>query len=179
MPNDVKNRLIIKSKKEKQEDILEYIKGEKGEVIDFNKIIPQPKNIFHGDLFDREERRCRENNIPTWYDWNKANWGSKWGAYNTLKSGDNSIWYKTAWNNSLYVIKVLSLIFKGVEFEYTWSDEDAAYNLGKVVLLDGNIVEEYIPIEGSKEAYELYFELHDGDRKNFVLENGNYKYIGD
>lgn len=62
---------IFVKKREIQEDIL----------FDFNKLIPQPKTLFLGDL--SEEERELFPGIGNWYDWNRRFWGTKWNAYYT------------------------------------------------------------------------------------------------
>lgn len=59
---------------------------------DFNKLIPQPEGIFLGPLTAED----RDNNPINWYDWNCANWGTKWNAYN-LVVGYDYIQFDTAW----------------------------------------------------------------------------------
>ena len=41
-------------------------------------MVPQPEDMFHGNLGEKERKECEEKGIPNWYDWNIANWGVKW-----------------------------------------------------------------------------------------------------
>lgn len=36
---------------------------------DFNNAIPQPDNIFNGNLGAKEEEMCRKEGRPTWINW--------------------------------------------------------------------------------------------------------------
>ena len=60
-------------------EVKNYILNKKGK-FDFNKVIPQPVNIFQGDLGAKERRMCTEKGLHNWYDWNIKNWGTKWNA---------------------------------------------------------------------------------------------------
>jgi hypothetical protein len=49
---------------------------EPSRVLDFNLITPQPANIEVGPC-----GRDHAEGVVCWYEWNRANWGTKWGAY--------------------------------------------------------------------------------------------------
>ena len=97
---------------------------------------------------------------PTWFEWNKDNWNTKWNAYDTELKNDNEIWFTTAWQNvSDKIIYKLSTMFPDVRFKYSFSSEDTANNCGKSTFKNGIGV--LILIEnGSKQALDLYKELH-------------------
>lgn len=76
MPNHVTNRIIFK-KKVPDELLSKYYYPDSKDFPDFNKIVPQPENLFKEDLYNEDIKRCRENNIPNWYDWNIKYWGTK------------------------------------------------------------------------------------------------------
>lgn len=92
---------------------------------------------------------------PTWYEWSNANWGTKWNAYEFMPYGGNSISFLTAWNGVPQILTVLSEKYPDVSFDYSWADENIGYNVGTATYLKGHVIEENIPTEGSKEAYEL------------------------
>ena len=85
MPNHITNSVTISHEDPKKIEWLKgcFIKSEEGDgqTLDFDKIIPQPKNIFQGNLGDKERAECEKDGRPNWYDWNIENWGTKWGAY--------------------------------------------------------------------------------------------------
>ena len=112
MPNWCENVLTIKTKDEKVlKQILETIKGQQdndGEiielVIDFQKIIPRPKS--------------EENN---WFDWNCANWGTKWNADSGFLN-KNTISFFTAWTPPEPIVKKLSEMFPNVSFSMKFTE---------------------------------------------------------
>ena len=142
---------------------------------DFDKVIPQPENIFRGNLSTDDEERCASEGIPTWYDWNRENWGTKWNSYSLKKINENVFTFDTAWNSVPKIITRMSKDFPDVRIVYTYADEDTGYNCGKLIFQDGEIVS-YKPTGGSKEAYELAFELRPECKDDYILVDGDYKY---
>jgi hypothetical protein len=57
-------------------------KDHDGEVCEFSfsQTVPPPANMLRGDLTLEDEKRAREAGIPTWYEWQRENWGCKWDA---------------------------------------------------------------------------------------------------
>jgi len=135
MPNHITNYLTIThSDAKKLEWLLScFVKDGVGQEVslDFNKIIPQPENLFKGNLGQAEEEYCKKNNIPNWFDWNVSNWGTKWNSYSgeVLESKKDKIIcrFDTAWNppNPIFErLKEMGFIINGY-----WVDEgDDALN---------------------------------------------------
>lgn len=107
-------------------------------VIDFDKIMPEPKN----------ESECPDeykvNKSPDikfkddvfyfdWYKWRLDNWGTKWNAYDSYTNiNDTSITFvfSTAWNLALPIIQDLSVM--GYDIFVRYADEDLGTNCGKL-----------------------------------------------
>lgn len=142
---------------------------------DFNKVIPQPENIFTGDLGDKERKECRKKGIPNWLDWNRANWGTKWNCYSCEKVSYNTFTFETAWSGVPEMMEVLSKKFPEIEFIYEYADEDTGYNTGYYNLENG-IITEHHPEDGSKEAYDLAFRLRPHYKDDYELVDGEWKY---
>lgn len=161
MPNHVTNRIQFYGEQENIDKIMELIKGEES-WIDFEKIIPMPDNIFRGNLGPEERAIYGSNN---WYDWCRANWGTKWNAYSDcFDKENNAIEFDTAWSCPIPVLDALAeLCYKhNVSFTGKWADEDCGFNVG-VFESDCDSDEywfsyEYIESE-SNEAYDIYVEL--------------------
>lgn len=145
--------------------------------IDFNKIVPMPNYVYKGDL--PFKHNYGKNN---WYDWSIENWGTKWNAYDMDRYlGGNVIRWQTAWSGVVELMKTLSKKFPTVEFDYKWADEDTGHNVGHVTIKAGNILMQNIPKGGSREAYELCFEIKPEYSKNYVWNEakGRYDWIED
>jgi len=77
MPNWCKNNIEIIGPKREIKSLWEEIMQNKDKGL-LSAICPQPDNMFHGNLGERERQLCARKNIPNWYDWNIKNWGTKW-----------------------------------------------------------------------------------------------------
>lgn len=78
---------------------------------------------------------------------------------------------------------MLSERFPDVQFSYRYADEDIGSNVGEMTFLNGEILEEYIPQDRSKEAYELAFEVKERSPSDYDLvfndETQEYEYCED
>lgn len=69
---------------------------------------------------------------------------------------------------------------KNFSFEHEWADEGNGYATGRAEYKNGECVSFVKFADGSKEAYELSFELWDNANEfRFNEEIGTYEYIGD
>lgn len=196
MPNHITNKLVIKGKKEDINKVLDFIKIEKDyneEVngvgtIDFNKITPMPKWVYGSspdvhEISRADEEKYGEEN--TSIAWARKNWGTKWNAYGQPdnRNTDNTVYFQTAWNGIPKLIQKLAWIFPNVEIEYSYCDEDFGCNLGRYRFKNTEILEEYLPNSGSKEAYELGLEIEQcKPEEKYIRFNpkiDNYEYFYD
>ncbi|WP_088656226.1 DUF1281 family ferredoxin-like fold protein [Geofilum rhodophaeum] len=144
---------------------------------DFNKVKPQPENIFNGDLGREEEEMCKREGRPTWYDWNRENWGTKWNCSECKQESHNTFVFTTAWQGVPNLILEISKAFPELQFEYEFADEDTGSNCASFVVLGGDLTDSYFPESGTKEAYELSFKLRPNIAEEYNLVDGNYEYI--
>ena len=113
---------------------------------------------------------------PNWYEWRLENWNTKWNAYDTELKTENEIWFNTAWNNvAEKIVRKLSLMFPNVTFEYSFSDEDTACNCGNATFKNGFFTLDFLD-NHSKEALNLYKELHPQYADDYEWVNGEIKY---
>lgn len=162
MPNNITNIITFTGKQEdvgKLLKILEVFDKEENKTypIGFENIILVPAYIFQGSL-GKEERE--KYGIFNWYDWNIANWGTKWNAYSqSIK--DNTIIFDTAWSSPTPVFDGLVKLIKDdgldVEFEVVFADEDCGNNTGYYIYSKQNIDNGYFE-RNSNEAYEAYIK---------------------
>jgi len=139
MPNWTKNELVIYnndqtkiSTKEILKKICTYNEEDKSYELDFNKIIPMPKNIFQGNLGEKERKKYGKNN---WYDWSRENWGTKWNA-NTeyIEHCDEQIFveFTTAWNPVEPIVEQLREMFENYDIDISGSYTGEGYEFAGV-----------------------------------------------
>lgn len=117
---------------------------------------------------------------PTWYEWARQSWGTKWSAYNAEIVEDNTIMFNTAWSRAMPVIQKLAENFPDIHFEYCWADEDLGVNTGMDEFENSEIIHDEFFDPQSKEAYELAADLWNIDLAEegyiFDEENQTYEY---
>lgn len=126
------------------------------------------------DQFIQVLQNVRKHQQLSWYEWNCANWGTKWNAYGHSKDG-NTIQFDTAWAHPEPVMKKLSSMYPSLKFQVIYADEDSGSNTGRVVYENGNAEGKY-PESQSQEGYKIYFEINPGSEENYELVGGKYQY---
>lgn len=123
----------------------------------------------------------RENyGFYTWYDWCRANWGTKWNAYDSNFDKDgNVIEFDTAWSCPIPVLDALAELCDehDVYFIGKWADEDSGHNVGTFEsdCCEDGCLFNYEHVEnGSSEAYEIYIELKGESNCIGKDEDGNW-----
>ena len=145
---------------------------------DFEKVIPQPENIFRGNLGKEEEEMCAREGRPTWYDWNRVHWGTKWNSYSIKKESETEYSFETAWNAVSNIVETMSRAFPNMTIHYTYADEDFSYNCGEITYRNG-LIELNIPEGGTLEAQEIALKVRPEYRNDMVLVDGLYKWKDD
>lgn len=140
---------------------------------DFKKVIPPPKI----DDYEASADTSMMNNPNNWYNWNRNNWGTKWNSYACKRINLTTFEFQTAWSTVPKIIEAMSKEFLNVEFKCIFADEDTGYNCGKFTFKGGKIVREVCPKGGTKESYEIAFEVHPDIKQYYELLENNYKYI--
>lgn len=118
----------------------------------------------------------RKYGSPTWYEWSRANWGTKWNAYDTYREGD-ALYFQTAWNAVPELIGRIAEMFPEVSLEYEWADEDYGNNVGSGYSEDGEFYYDYLD-RNSDEAWELVFDLW-GCREEYEKVDGEWRWKED
>jgi len=180
MANFIRNRIEIVGTKEEVKEVFEkYNTIDDDGLIqfpDFNKVIPQPENIFQGNLGEKEYEMCKREGRPTWKDWNIENWGTKWNCFECDKESDNAFTFETAWSGVPLIIEAMSNQFPNVEFTYDYADEEIGSNCGSYKSKNGEMLE-YHPQSGSKEAYEFAFKLWPDMEEYYEYVDECYHYV--
>ena len=109
MPNWVYNRMTIHASRSQQASIKASVAGGQ-EVISFQKIKPRPADQ-EGD----------------WYNWNIANWGTKWDADDAaiVDETDELVTYAfaTAWSPPLGVLEAFVNQHMDLDIDFTYEEE--------------------------------------------------------
>lgn len=82
MPNWCSNNLSIYGKQENMEKLMEVITISEGEYSLLQKLYPTPEELCIGDVSfavdEQQQANLEKFGYKSWYDWNIANWGTKW-----------------------------------------------------------------------------------------------------
>lgn len=149
MPNHVTNEIRGNAK------ALSSLLNDAGEV-DFSFLVPPPANLETGG--------CSGQHAPgvvCWYEWNVANWGTKWNGYDSQVS-DGLVRFDTAWSHPEPVIRALSLKHPDETFEVRFADEDLGQNVGEYMIRNGLILSQRLIVEGTDEARDYATQLKYG-----------------
>jgi hypothetical protein len=138
MPNWFYFTLDVSGKEKDVQEFVQNVKGsEKFETedsdFDFNHFIPQPDDIFRGDLGDKEEDECKKSGRPNWYDWNCMHWGTKWNASVDNQEGEGTNYHtynlSTAWAFPSPVINEMIEKYPHLSFEIQGEEETESYGV--------------------------------------------------
>lgn len=124
------------------------------------------------ELFLRYLRALKEEDCMNWNDWSRANWGTKWNAYE-IRRDENYVEFQTAWNAPLPVYEALSKKYPEEKIKFEWACEFMGEYAGIGHCLAGNpYIHEYK--NESRMAYETYLKVWNNG------ELGNeFKWVGD
>jgi len=143
---------------------------------DFGKIVKPP---LDDPAYNDEPSQSEVDHLPNWWgNWNRENWGVKWNSYCCQKVSEDIFTFETPWSGVPDLIEKLGQKFPDVEIKYEWSSEDIGYNCGIMSMSDG--VSQIRSLEGgSRESYELAFQLRPDYKSNYKLKDDNYVYNDD
>jgi hypothetical protein len=162
MPNHVTN-IVASKNPEIAEALLNDVPDDSGKTVrtvDFEKIIPIPEGYIqepcsHGHFGPTDPHRL------CWYVWNRANWGTKWNAYD-YEPVEGGVRFDTAWSHPFPVVKRLSEMFPDDEIRVEFADEDLGSNQGAYTIRNGRILEAFGPPDGTPEAMDHAAQLKYG-----------------
>ena len=129
MPNWCSNNLIVKGPKKDLDAFKATLnqKDEKGEVTPFSfaQTVPPPANMLTGSLSMEDRQKAKDTGIPTWYDWNIENYGTKWDACEARVKVTPlrvNVWFDTAWAPPLAWLKNVSVKFPNLIFTLAYNE---------------------------------------------------------
>ena len=115
-------------------------------------------------------------------EWCSRNWGTKWNAYDfqPLREDSDTMVFFTAWSSVPKIVELLSKEYPEQTITYRWADENIGYNVGESTLKGGEVIDFNVPIDGSREAYEMAAEIMEIDLSDFNLhltkDETSYEY---
>jgi len=137
MPNWCSNELKIQGSPKELSKLIKKVQITKSEatenhcesVFSCHRVIPRP--------LDKEDE---------WYEWNVANWGSKWDLNDVRFDGDVddkevSYYFESAWSPVVPVIEALAKEFKKLSFTYTFYETGSDY-WGELEYKKGELISE-------------------------------------
>lgn len=142
---------------------------------DFEKVIIPPNDPAYKDLPSQE---IAKNSPNWWYNWNVKNWGTKWNAYSCKKISENVFTFETAWSGVPELIHQIAKNTPDIKIIYKYADEDTGYNVGSYVFEGVTYIKTVID-NGTKEAYDIAFELRPECKESYVLVGETYEYNED
>ena len=105
-----------------------------GDRMDFNRIIPMPKELRGNHCLTQEvlDRLMSEDGANNWYDWAVKHWGTKW---NTDQKESQSDWentsvhfvFYTAWNPPEKIYHALVEKFPDLEIDWRYEEEGMGF----------------------------------------------------
>lgn len=141
MPNWVNNDITIKGNPRTIQRFVKALRttDKDGEVneFDFNAVLPCPEKLKDNDWQNNKEvseANVKEYGYSGWYDWNVANWGTKWNSVEAR--GSNSLTEKhtyeytfdTAWSPvGDKVMRLLSSRFPSLTIIHEFHEEAGMY----------------------------------------------------
>lgn len=113
-------------------------------------------------------RALKETGYPSWYEWNRAYWGTKWNAYAITVISPTVVVFQTAWNPPLMVLRALAVRHPGNAIHAAWADEDAGSNTGELIIAADGAITGGAYAANSPEALALATRLLSSEKE--VLE---------
>lgn len=164
MPNDITNRITLVNATEQDIKSFKERYFNDKEEFDFEKVIATPLELLATKESSKTPKAVYDNNkrkygYRSWYDWRVDNWGTKWNSYDNEGWQGNSFKFITAWSCPFEIVMELSKQNPHLHFQIEFADEFIGEYVGVYEFKNGEAIRQDRYPDGSKEAYELAFEL--------------------
>lgn len=161
MPNYAANYIVFRATATEKLIALKEWMAKGKNPIDFKKIIPPPADMFEGALGDKERKMCKEKGIENWYDWQIANWGTKWNASNSCVIQDTpfrfALKFDTAWSSPKPVMAKIIEYCQNNKITFVYFNGNEGGGDGEFIELDEELIKE--EITSSYNVYRLIGEI--------------------
>lgn len=147
MPNWCCNHLVVKGPKKALDAFKSTLntKDASGEVTDFsfNQTVPAPANMIRDSISTEQMREAAAKGIPTWYDWQSANWGCKWDCCEVqleVKVKSVDVRFDTPWGPPIEWLKNASKAHPDLRFTISYCEGGMGY-YGEADAIAGEVTE--------------------------------------
>lgn len=131
---------------------------------DFNKLSDENKAKFGGKPFglgmlqEVHDELVAKHGFDNWYDWSIANYGTKWGIYDTSEwsegIADASLFYCTAWSPADKFFLNVSTKYPKLLFDTIYADEGGGF-VGHESYQNGKLIESDSYDWNDSEGYDI------------------------
>ena len=187
MPNWCNNSMSVEGDPATIKRFLNAVTDEEGKISILNRLVPVPQELrdtpsgFFGDSDKQREMELQnERNLvkyghKDWYDWQYAEWGTKWGDCDTELTNEDTTndgkgWlnfvFESAWGCPAEGIRKVSIMFPDLTFIVSYMEEGMGF-VGANGFKAGNMIERFsenIHVDGLPEGEindEWFDLLHD------------------
>lgn len=171
MPNWCSNALIVKGPKK---DLDAFKATLKENEFSFAQTVPPPANMITGSLSMEDMQKAAAAGIPTWYDWQSANWGTKWDACEVRVKVTKlrvNIWFDTAWAPPLAWFKSFAAKFPNLTAELAYNECGMSF-YGVATAVKGEVTDD------GGESYPEGATDDDGNPKGVLKKHMNKYALG-
>lgn len=194
MPNWCSNSMSVEGDPATIKRFLSAVTNDEGKISILNRLVPVPQELrdtpsgFFGDSDKQKEMELQnERNLvkyghKDWYDWQYAEWGTKWGDCDTELTGDGIAYngdgwlnfvFESAWSCPAEGIRKVSVMFPDLTFVVSYMEEGMGFvgangfKAGKMIEhFSENISVDGIPDEINDEWYDKLNDAYINERDN-------------
>lgn len=203
MPNWCYQNLTVhgKSKDEIDKFVGAITANQKNNEASLNQLYPTPEELANTDSAsggtqeqqDARNKKYEENlakhGFKDWYEWNNANWGTKWGAcdvdfYGSVDKTNygfmTQLSFNSAWSPAVGLIREISRLFPKLIFSLSYTEESDAF-AGVEVFVQGFCEGEFSiepdfealsELDFDSEEYEMLYEKIRDEVENKIYDEG-------
>lgn len=126
MMDKVRTVIAFEGAQDDIDDVIRRMEGVNG-MIDFESVIPMPREVYKGVLNYKRLSYYPEN----WYEWRRKNWGTSSNAQNVKRDG-NTVRFETDWAAPYLVLKRIALDNPSISMHVLSASQRRGVNCGDV-----------------------------------------------
>jgi hypothetical protein len=188
MPNWTRNILMMSGDSETIKQIYGDMSNNGKTQFDFNAIAPIPQELVDTEAppktdtveqIERNKYLESKYGYNNWYDWQCANWGTKWNASDVKWTDDEipcEVIFLTAWSPPIALISKLAMKYPSVMFDIKYIGEGCDF-VGNMVYENGGVVTEFNPEWYSNDGIALRDSMGEYSYNDEYEIEGRIDYI--